>query len=65
VQTAAQAHCLQCGRHIGGRPDDGFSAHGPVDEVEERAREHTAETGHPTRMFGPQPVTEFYIADGN
>jgi hypothetical protein len=60
---AAYAHCLGCGRHVGGREDDGFSSHGTHARVEERARAHTAETGHPTRMYGGrEKVTEFYPA---
>jgi len=49
---AAYAHCLGCGRHVGGREDAGFSSRGTHARVEERARAHTAETGHPTRMYG-------------
>ena len=60
---AAYAHCLGCGRHAGGRDDAGFSSRGTRARVEERARAHTAETGHPTRMYGgPEQVTEFYLA---
>ena len=60
---SAYAHCLGCGRHVGGRDDGGFSSHGTRARVEEQARAHTAETGHPTRMYGgPEQVTEFYIA---
>jgi hypothetical protein len=59
---SAYAHCLGCGRHAGGRDDAGFSSHGTPARVEERARAHTAETGHPTRMYGGrEQVTEFYI----
>lgn len=57
ADDCARACCLGCG----GDPGDSFPVWGPVHEVEERAREHTAETGHVTRMHGPQPVTEFYI----
>ena len=60
---AAYAHCLGCGRHVGGRDDAGFSSHGTRARVEERARAHTAETGHPTRVYGGREnITEFYIA---
>jgi hypothetical protein len=65
ARDSGYAHCLGCGRHIGGRADRGFTSHGTAEHVEERARAHTAETGHPTRMYGPEPVTEFYIADGS
>jgi hypothetical protein len=60
-QDSAEAHCLGCGKHAGGRRHQGFSAHGSAAHVEERARAHTAETGHPTRVYGVRPVTEFYI----
>jgi len=35
--------------------------------VEDRARAHNAETGHPTRMYGqaPSKVTEFYLGRAN
>jgi hypothetical protein len=60
---SAYAHCLGCGRHAGGREDAGFSSRGTHARVEERARAHTAETGHPTRMYGGREnITEFYIA---
>jgi hypothetical protein len=62
-QDSAYAHCLGCGRHAGGRRHRGFSASGPAGHVERLARAHTAETGHPTRMRGPDPVTEFFIAE--
>jgi hypothetical protein len=59
---SAYAHCLGCGRHAGGREDAGFTSRGTQARVEERARAHTAETGHPTRMYGGrEQVTEFYI----
>lgn len=64
-QDSAYAHCLGCGRHVGGRADAGFTSHGTRARVEERARAHTAETGHPTRMYGGrEKVVEFYI-DGD
>ncbi len=63
AQDSAYAHCLGCGRHVGGRNDAGFSSAGPAEQVEERARAHTVATGHPTRMYGGRKtVTEFYIA---
>jgi hypothetical protein len=61
-QDSAYAHCLGCGRHVGGRDDAGFTSHGTNAQVEKRARAHTAETGHPTRMYGGrEKVTEFYL----
>jgi len=62
-QDSAYAHCLGCGRHVGGRADAGFTSHGTNAMVEERARAHTAETGHATRMYGGRErVIEFYVA---
>jgi hypothetical protein len=61
-QDSAYAHCLGCGKHVSGRDDAGFSAEGMAGRVEELARAHTAETGHPTRMYGLRPVAEFFLA---
>jgi hypothetical protein len=61
AQDSAYAHCLGCGRHAGGRDDRGFTGHGTAEQVEEQARAHTAETGHPTRMYGTAQVREFYL----
>jgi hypothetical protein len=62
---SAYAHCLGCGRHAGGSEDAGFTIRGTQARVEERARAHTSETGHPTRVYGgPEQVTEFYIGPG-
>ena len=62
-RDSAYAHCLGCGRHAGGRDDPGFTSRGTNAQVEERARAHTAETGHPTRMYGGrEKVLEFYVS---
>lgn len=61
-QASAYAHCLGCGKHVGGRRHQGFTAHGTARQVEERARDHVAETGHAVRFFAPAPVVEFYVA---
>jgi hypothetical protein len=64
-RDSAYAHCLGCGRHVGGADDRGFTAHGTNARVEEKARAHTAETGHPTRIYGGrEQVIEFYVAGG-
>jgi hypothetical protein len=48
---------------MAGSQDHGSHDHGTRARVEERARAHTAETGHPTRVYGGREhVTEFYIA---
>jgi hypothetical protein len=48
--------CLRCGQDA-----DGFAFPGPAGLTQQRARLHTAQTGHPTRMYAPL-VAEFYLA---
>jgi hypothetical protein len=63
-KDSAYAHCLGCGRHVGGADDRGFSASGSGEAVEKKCQAHTAETGHTTRMYGGQErVTEFFTYD--